>query len=780
MLWSILRTKPKVFRLLLASYLLVLLVPLVLGILLFRGVATAMREEALRARLTALQKGRDALDGELRALDTQLIELAQNQKVHALLSVDSALEGAGICKVLDAWQELSRARMPQGLVRDVFLYYGRSDVILSPSITYVRMACFDGTFFSCANQTFHQWKGRLSGDLHVKRWLPAETISFRGEEERVLTLVRSLPVGAGSIRLGAAMAFVRESAFTRLLCPVTEEASSRAFVVDGLGTVLAGGDGIRPVGSIPGQGPVRAARVGDLWWLTVDSQYSDWTYALAVPDTVVMARLHRVRTALLIGLLVLSLLGVAAATLLADWQTRPIREIVRALGKSLHGSERGSANEYERVRATVLHLLDGNRDLAKTLQRQTPLVRHSFLSRLVKGEIADRHEVEVLAAEAGVDLRGPRFLVLVAVFPMRGRLTPSELATLNVTRTALMATVERLLPSRTCVVETDVDQVGVVISLERDESPLARAEELASAVAGRAGGGPYAPGRPLLAAGTAVDDLMGICLSYANARVAARFASQAGPGAGEVVWFDDVPRDSGAYYYPLGIENRIIALTHQGDCDAIQDLLTVVQRENFERRRLSPAGVEQLFAEMAATVAKAADGANGDGAVALAPIARLTGSGDGHALGPSAQEVFSAAREAFRALCRGLVDRHRAHSRRLRDEVLDHIRASYADPNLCLQSIASRFRLSPFYVSQFFKDQAGENFHQYLERLRLEKACDLLRGTDLPIAEVARRSGYGNLSTFRKAFRRVVGACPREVRQNVSGGGPARAVPDKS
>lgn len=58
------------------------------------------------------------------------------------------------------------------------------------------------------------------------------------------------------------------------------------------------------------------------------------------------------------------------------------------------------------------------------------------------------------------------------------------------------------------------------------------------------------------------------------------------------------------------------------------------------------------------------------------------------------------------------------------------------------------------------------NFYDYLCRIRMEKAKEYLRTMDAPIAEVARRVGYENELSFKRAFVRYEGIKPREYRQN--------------
>jgi AraC-like DNA-binding protein len=70
------------------------------------------------------------------------------------------------------------------------------------------------------------------------------------------------------------------------------------------------------------------------------------------------------------------------------------------------------------------------------------------------------------------------------------------------------------------------------------------------------------------------------------------------------------------------------------------------------------------------------------------------------------------------------------------------------------ESVAAAFRLHPNYVSTLFVEQGGEPFARFLIRLRMERAADLLRSGDAPVAEVGAACGYTDPGYFIKAFRR--------------------------
>ena len=73
--------------------------------------------------------------------------------------------------------------------------------------------------------------------------------------------------------------------------------------------------------------------------------------------------------------------------------------------------------------------------------------------------------------------------------------------------------------------------------------------------------------------------------------------------------------------------------------------------------------------------------------------------------------------------------------------------------------------ISEAHFARSFKEAFGIPPHRYLLTRRIERAMALLRETDLPISEIAFRTGWGSLGTFGRTFRDITGKNPGEIRE---------------
>lgn len=93
---------------------------------------------------------------------------------------------------------------------------------------------------------------------------------------------------------------------------------------------------------------------------------------------------------------------------------------------------------------------------------------------------------------------------------------------------------------------------------------------------------------------------------------------------------------------------------------------------------------------------------------------------------------------------------------------------------ISLDEVAAHVHLSRSYVSSMFHQQTGEGLFEYIQRLRLERACALLRGSDAPLCDIAAACGFEDQSYFTRAFRKAHGVTPgafRRAARNPAGRG---------
>jgi AraC family transcriptional regulator len=96
--------------------------------------------------------------------------------------------------------------------------------------------------------------------------------------------------------------------------------------------------------------------------------------------------------------------------------------------------------------------------------------------------------------------------------------------------------------------------------------------------------------------------------------------------------------------------------------------------------------------------------------------------------------------------------------------IIDRHLADEKEGRVALRVVASQVGMSYFHFSRAFKQSMGMSPTNYIAERRIGRAKELLNETELPISEIALRSGFSSQSHFTSSFRRVAGSTPKDFR----------------
>lgn len=126
------------------------------------------------------------------------------------------------------------------------------------------------------------------------------------------------------------------------------------------------------------------------------------------------------------------------------------------------------------------------------------------------------------------------------------------------------------------------------------------------------------------------------------------------------------------------------------------------------------------------------------------------------------------------ALLQMLLQLHRAQTRApqpavsfspdIVEEALLFIEKHYSD-KITLKAFADRAYVSVGHFQNQFKKATGQTFNHYLQNVRIEKCCKLLKTTDKTVQETANEVGYSDMKFFHSLFRKITGSSPQRYRR---------------
>jgi len=220
----------------------------------------------------------------------------------------------------------------------------------------------------------------------------------------------------------------------------------------------------------------------------------------------------------------------------------------------------------------------------------------------------------------------------------------------------------------------------------------------------------------------------------------------------DYIQYNEIEKKLDYYYYPIEMEMQLMNGVNAGDHDLVQSLLQKLESENFSNRSVPNETLLFLIYEIKSTLVK------------LVNQSELQTK---DYLIPEQGEPVS----QFHEISKGLValttlneKSKKSHNHELVEKILKYINRYYRDPGMSLTRVAEQFSLSESYISYFLKEQTGENFSHILERLRIQKAMNLLKSSDDSVHKISQSIGYGSDKSFRRVFKKVNAMSPSEYR----------------
>jgi two-component system, response regulator YesN len=746
-----------------ATNMAILALPIVLAGFFYAVTARTVRnavDAVARAQLDA--SARD-VDRGLRDIRRAAARMSIDYDVNLYLNDEgpySAVEEYDLRKISDKLGTFSQGSELLGLL---LIYFSKSDYVV-----FDAGACpydsFYGPMFSIRGSSAADWKERVLSAGGDDRRIGGLEATY---SERVFDCALSVhPIGRGSYRRGAIVGMIDDAGIVRLLAGLPDAYGGLMAVYDGSGELVATTDrererelrgaGLERILSAQaeveagGAGAeamtLRAQGVSYRLYRTASSA-SDWTFVAALDEARVLEGPRSVMLTAILVLLACFAIGTAASYALARRNATPVDRLIRLiLGESEQVSG-GTTSVFQRVEEAIVGLEVENRRLEGVAVSASAMARDNFLQALLLGSYRDRARMAEEAGAVGVDLSGSRF-IMVAGIGSAG--VSVKEAGEDFTRAMEGARAE--LAQGEYVVSLSPGEAALVLASGPAEAGSAeRAERAAESI--RAECSSDFRGALSFGAGGAVEDPFLLTMSCAQAESARSRAARA--GSLDVLAWGEGERRVGEGVYSMDLEEAVMRAVRSGNVDLLGSLvepLGAPRREADEDLASAIRGTAlRLFAEFPR---------------------------DSAALGEKLERARrSPPSEAIEELSRILAElagiregAKKSHNTALADGIRLFVAERYRDPNLGLAMVAEKFRFSENYLSNLYKEQAGECVSETIEVARISAAKEALSASRDSLEAIAASTGYRSVASFRRAFKRVVGMSPSDYRESIGGG----------
>lgn len=750
----------RVFARLLLPYLLFLILTLFAGWIIYNKTIDLIENEVTENQMNVLEQNKDILERRLDEVSSITQQLASDTRIIQFQQVTEPYAGTNMYRVLDTNKSLYDFKLSNSFLYGYYVMFLNSGLVLAPGgSSYTFSEFFDqtaqyGSYDSLA------WRKLIAEKYHSRMYIPAQQVKMKGIPYTMVTHVQS--IGYPGNPQGAIVVLIDNQEIRKLFKGLDVSEGGWAYIVNQQGQVIS------PLSSGEASLQVDLASLNGAKGVveqTVDSRpmmitytksaNNGWIYLIGQPTHVVLEKVRYIQKIILSltgGFLVLGLL---IAYMLAYRNSKPLKRIVNLIMEKSEGQALPKRrNTFELIGDTVSGLISNNHSLKAEIGRHIPLLRTAYFERLLNGQFVAPGDMDAIQQHVGLNLKGKSFVVAVMHLhgSENGGYSGELLEELYMQRVVSKDRIQTLLDQEGYVCEVAEDRIAIVFCLDPARAESYReliGRKLQEAAADIADS---VQALPVFGVGGLCDSLTGLSRSYEQAREALHI--QMWRNAEHCVWFDELPDDRSMYYFPHDVELRLMNVAKAGDVAGVRELLADIERRNFEERHLTLAVLRLLLVEMWGSLVK------------LLPqmelnderiLQRMTTPGGEIDSLNGARKQYAAIVETYMWVCDNVKEHKKSQNVQLLSSVKTELEERYMEEDLCLDAVADRLRISKVYLSQFFKEQTGINFSDYLETLRMDRAKTLLETTDLSINEISGTVGYSSSNTFCRAFKRLHG-----------------------
>lgn len=470
-------------------------------------------------------------------------------------------------------------------------------------------------------------------------------------------------------------------------------------------------------------------------------------YVLVLPVKESLSQLAALKNIVVLLMLAATAVGTVMALIQAVRKGRPVDEALQALAPVGEEPER-----YANLGTAVSEIVKRHEDVLQEVEQNKITLKKNFFDELLKAEFSTEAQLRGSAEKAGVDIDNQFYqTAFIELFAENDFITVDD-QTMNEIRvlSQLMKNhLREICGNNVWFHKKNYNSeiaVFAIDNMEEDVFDIIKQTkewimgecqiEITSGIGGTC------------------NNLLLIWRSMEEARIALENCTRDNP----VVSYkaELIKRDE--CYFPSIAEDKLEEGIRSGQWQETKDILALLETENCVNRKLRRnqfIKLNQKFMEILGRTCsreELQEKAFWINEVLMQPEI-------------PEQEYFQRLRQLYRKVCNDNVEKKQEQKSQMVEEIKGYIRAHYCESDMGLTRVGSEFRVSESYLSTLFKEQSGGNFGDFLESLRIEKACELLQDKTITVNEVAEEVGYNSVQSFRRAFKRVKGVSPKEQRE---------------
>lgn len=742
------------------TYFAVLIVPLLIGYIYYASAYEIVYSDAINENNAILKQASSILEQRFEEADSMADQIVTNSNINAFQGIKDPFGYPNSYSVIRTRNSLTNYNTSNKFVWNYFIFFNKSEMVMNNEITYTYEQ-FYKRYMSIKGIPYEKWYRSITENLcesGPSEEIEAELHNYTPSGTVGMTIVTySKPLISYGQNDGFVMLVINKKEISELLSSINTQNGGVTYIENKDGKIMTYFSGeecdIQAIQasvnkSFTGLENTSEISINGKQMMVNYIRTNDdgFKYVAVQSKKVVLERANNLKLIIYVVLLISILLGTLISYYMAKRSAKPLQDILNNIQIS-----EISEDAFKNIKYTLSELGNNNSNLKRTIDEQIPILKTTFLTRLINGEFNSQEEIEKIASCIRVNFEDSVYCTVIFKFDTDLNNSDTlELTIVNSFKQLLREILGRVVPD---ALISDMDEqqlVMLVVYPALQQKQLnAYVENMASRLKQEMPKNLFES--LLISCGNIVDQLNDIPISFENAKLA--FKINSANRHSNILWYAGTGNYTVNYYFPTDLQTKLINNVKAGDKGTVKSILNTLFTKNFIESNLSPSLHKLFIYELLGIIIKLWNQIGFDDEETYNYIISNTDNIDKY----SELKQIKIITDSYYMLCEIINGQSDKQYLNTNTQIIEYINEYYHDCNISLASIAYRFNMNESYLSYIFKQQSGIKLSSYIENLRIEKAKELLRNTPLPISEIAIKTGYFSTNTFCRAFKRVTG-----------------------
>lgn len=731
---------------LILPYACVLLIPMLVWLLSNAYVVNTNEKKVISLVSSNVENSIGVVDSNLDQIENLVLRISQNSAFDDFYEKDELLYS----EKMNLQSILSSYHIENGLINDVFMYSRKTDMIINLSSVFLEPEeyyKFSGGFES---QEARRWaQASKEGTWDVGYSAEVEHKNSANSIGGILPYIRTMPIEYPSKKEGAIGVLINKTKLLESFDDLLNAGEGEIYVYNGKGEpVMSKGEKYKEMSyeKHSENGYKRVKSDGEkLHKFTYRSPKNQWQYNIFIKSSYVLHDMVLVNNVLNIVNILTFILGMFLCIYFTYGRNKSYQNIMRTLGikNEDFSFKRIKSNEFDFLTPYLGDLLDENKKIKESMEKLSLADKHKFFHLLLTGTQTSEETARKLSEEYKVYFGGSKFTVLVlkttAMYNIDGinnkNIFLEQVLSEYISEDFYLYIADA--KTTVAIINTDMDDAEFCIMLRNKMIKM----NLEVFYRYRS--------KFVIGIGGMTDKLSKIHNSYDEALEVVFYNKLT--DSKNILFHSELPKEQFMYYYPIELENRFIKAVSSAKAEEALKVVDIIYDSNFKGRTLTAERIVELFGEISSSLNKIRH-------MYFSDEERI----DYHLSDFTIKSFFEYVKDFIFSACENMkVFDEGAYNARFK-EMLEYINENYSNNELSLTSLAEHFKISDItHISKSFKKFMNENFSSYLERIRMDKACEMLMG-NMQVKEVSEKVGYLSDVSFRRAFKKRMGLSPSD------------------